>query len=891
MKFKPLNNYASNLFHSVFPYLIYPGTLLSGFLFFNFLKENEVHPYIAAMSSLMFSSILITFFEFTYPYRKEWQNIKSDVKTDFLHMGVTQLILPRILEFFFVPIFYTLITSIISEYRWESFTHFWPHHSPIWFQVILMMVCNEFLRYWVHRMAHTKRFLWKLHSVHHSSEVLYWFNSGRFHPLEKVIQFIPDTLIFLLIGMNEAVLTTYLVFYGINGFFQHSNINVKFGFLNYIISSSELHRWHHSEIPRESNGNYGNNLIIWDVIFGTWFLPKDRSVGEIGLRNRNFPKEYLTQLKAPFISKIDLKEVPVPTSYEILEGIGHKILNFAMKSKVLIVGSYHYKNLVNACHNPRETQEKVLLNILDFQKETFFGREHNFNKINSIKEFQDNVPPQDYESLRPFIDKQDETGEPHINAEDPIIYAVTSGSTGSPKFIPVLKRTIESFKRSQLIQAYSQIMERDDVISGKIMAIMGASIEGHRKSNIPYGSASGFVKDHAPKIAKKKYVIPGEVAYIEDNLLKYQAIIRLILCHDDITFLGSANPSTFIRILDLVNEYWSEYSVDLKEGTFFRDDDLDDNVKKALQPLYSYNPDKAERLDKIFKDDGGIKLLHIFPNLQILATWTGGSCGTALGHLKGQFPEKMLIRDAGYLSSEFRGTIPLTSNKTTGIPTILDNFYEFIERDLYDSGDRNFILIDQLEDRKEYYIFVTTEYGLYRYFMNDVIRVEGFKNKTPRIKFIQKGRGVTNITGEKLYEGQLIDAMSVTENEMHLNSKFFLMVANEKDSCYELFIEPSNNSREEFKKHLKVFSENLDDHLSNINVEFYAKRKSGRLKATHVSLLKKNTYEEMKNFYIEVKKQREAQFKPNLLQYQKDLEFQINNYAEDSREIDIKKKA
>ena len=60
-------------------------------------------------------------------------------------------------------------------------------------------------------------------------------------------------------------------------------------------------------------------------------------------------------------------------------------------------------------------------------------------------------------------------------------------------------------------------MERDDVISGKIMAVMGASIEGHRKSKIPYGSASGFVKDHAPKIAKKKYVIPGEVAYIEDN--------------------------------------------------------------------------------------------------------------------------------------------------------------------------------------------------------------------------------------------------------------------------------------------------------------------------------------------------------------------------------------
>jgi len=689
--------------------------------------------------------------------------------------------------------------------------------------------------------------------------------------------------------MNEGVLTTYLVFYGINGFFQHSNINVKFGFLNYIVSSSELHRWHHSEIPRESNGNYGNNLIIWDVIFGTWFLPKDRSVGEIGLRNRNFPKDYLTQLKAPFISKIDLKEVPVPTSYEILEGIGHKALNLAMKTKVMMVGSYHYRNLLNACHHPREHQEKVLLNILDFQKDTFFGQEHNFNKVKTIEDFQNNVPPQDYESLRTYIDKQDETGEPHINAENPIIYAVTSGSTGAPKYIPVLKRTIESFKRSQLIQAYSQIIEREDVISGKIMAIMGASIEGYRKSNIPYGSASGFVKDNSPKIAKKKYVIPGEVAYIEDNLLKYQTIIRLILCHDDITFLGTANPSTFIRILDLVNEYWNEYCIDLKEGTFFRDDSLEDDLKKVLQPLYSYNPDKAARLDKVFREEGSIKLLHLFPKIQIVATWTGGSCGTALGHLKGQFPDNMLIRDAGYLSSEFKGTIPLTSSKTAGVPTILDNFYEFIERDTYDNGDRNFLLIDELKDRKEYYIFVTTEYGLYRYFMNDVIRVEGFESKTPNIKFIQKGRGVTNITGEKLYEGQLIDAMTVTEDEMHLNSKFYLMIANEDDSCYELFIEPSDYSRKDFKKHLKVFTENLDDHLSNINVEYSAKRKSGRLKKTQVYLLKKNCYENMKDFFIEVKKQREAQFKPSLLQYKKDVEFKIKDYIEEQIETNKNK--
>jgi hypothetical protein len=685
--------------------------------------------------------------------------------------------------------------------------------------------------------------------------------------------------------MNQEVLTTYLVFYGINGFFQHSNIKVKYGILNYIISSSELHRWHHSEIPRESNGNYGNNLIIWDIIFGTWFLPKNRSVETIGLRNRNFPKDYISQLKAPFISKIDLKNVPVPTSYELLEKIGKKFLNLLMKTKIYIVGSYHYKKLANACNNPRESQEKVLLSILHYQERTVFGIEHGFDKIKSIDEFKNKVPPQDYESLRPYIEKQDKTGERYINYDTPVIFAVTSGTTGKAKFIPVLKRTINSFKRTQLIQAYSQIIERNKVVSGQILAIMGASVEGHMPSGIPYGSASGFIKDHAPKIAKKKYVLPGEVAFIKDNLLKYQTIIRLILNHDDITFLGSANPSTFIRILDLLNENWPQYYIDLKEGTFFRDDDLSPEHQKVLRYHYAYSPEKAEHLNNIFKKEGEIKLLHILPEVQIIATWTGGSCGTALGHLKGQFPEQAMIRDAGYLSSEFRGTIPLTSGWTTGIPTILDNFYEFIERKPYDEGNRDFLTIDELEDKKEYYIFVTTEYGLYRYFMNDVIRVEGFKFKTPRIKFIQKGRGVTNITGEKLYEGQIIDAMKNIEEELDLSSRFFLLVANEKDSHYELFIEPSKNSEDNYGQFSKEFATKLEEFLYEINVEYEAKRKSDRLKETNIYILKPQCFDALKKFYIEVKGQRESQFKPTILQYEKNLEFPIKDYVK----VELKK--
>jgi sterol desaturase/sphingolipid hydroxylase (fatty acid hydroxylase superfamily) len=163
-----------------------------------------------------------------------------------------------------------------------------------------MILVVDFLRYWLHRAAHENKYLWQLHSVHHSVEQLYWLNTARFHPLEKALQMSLDSLPFLLMAVDERVLALYYIAYATNGFFQHSNIRLRFGVLNYVIGSAELHRWHHSRKPKESNANYGNNVIIWDLLFGTWYLPKDRDIQALGLQDRRYPRSFLAQMRAPF---------------------------------------------------------------------------------------------------------------------------------------------------------------------------------------------------------------------------------------------------------------------------------------------------------------------------------------------------------------------------------------------------------------------------------------------------------------------------------------------------------------------------------------------------------------------------------------------------------------
>jgi sterol desaturase/sphingolipid hydroxylase (fatty acid hydroxylase superfamily) len=105
-----------------------------------------------------------------------------------------------------------------------------------------------------------------------------------------------------LLGAGAPVLALVNVFSAVHGAFQHANVPVRLGPLNWIFSMTELHRWHHSPVPAESNHNYGGNLIVWDVIFGTRWLPADREPPEVlGIEALPaFPMGFWANLAAPF---------------------------------------------------------------------------------------------------------------------------------------------------------------------------------------------------------------------------------------------------------------------------------------------------------------------------------------------------------------------------------------------------------------------------------------------------------------------------------------------------------------------------------------------------------------------------------------------------------------
>ncbi len=136
-------------------------------------------------------------------------------------------------------------------------------------------------------------------------------------------------------------------------------------------------------------------------------------------------------------------------------------------------------------------------------------------------------------------------------------------------------------------------------------------------------------------------------------------------------------------------------------------------------------------------------------------TWLGGGCSVAAEAVRQKLPPAARMIDAGYVASEVHGTVVVDAERNLALPLLESVFFEFVPVEDWNAGQRDTLLLHELERGRDYHIVVTTLGGLVRYHMNDVVRVTGKVGATPTLAFVRKGRGVTNITGEKLAEDQV----------------------------------------------------------------------------------------------------------------------------------------
>jgi len=191
----------------------------------------------------------------------------------------------------------------------------WPKEIPLVVQIVMAIIIGDFIPYWAHRISHeNSKVLWKLHRIHHSPKRIYWLNAARIHPINLAYSIILSLTPILILGAGKEVLFITGLITTLHSFASHTNIDFRLGILNWFFSMNELHRWHHANNSKEGNTNYGGTTIIWDIVFGTRYLPPSKfNDHKVGLESyddysMNFKNHFGWQTQKAKRPKINILE-------------------------------------------------------------------------------------------------------------------------------------------------------------------------------------------------------------------------------------------------------------------------------------------------------------------------------------------------------------------------------------------------------------------------------------------------------------------------------------------------------------------------------------------------------------------------------------------------------
>ena len=171
---------------------------------------------------------------------------------------------------------------------------------PLWVQALAFLVVSDFLLYWFHRLYHGAH-LWKYHAVHHSSEDVEWISAARFHPVNILFGTVIVDVALLLAGISPNVMLWVGPFTTASSAFVHANLNWTLGPFKYVLAGPIFHRWHHTAADRGGSSNFAGTFPIWDILFGTFYMPNNELPDAYGIDDEHFPESFGRQLIYPFL--------------------------------------------------------------------------------------------------------------------------------------------------------------------------------------------------------------------------------------------------------------------------------------------------------------------------------------------------------------------------------------------------------------------------------------------------------------------------------------------------------------------------------------------------------------------------------------------------------------
>jgi hypothetical protein len=483
------------------------------------------------------------------------------------------------------------------------------------------------------------------------------------------------------------------------------------------------------------------------------------------------------------------------------------------------------KRWMTAVRRADETQARLLTKILDQVAQSDFGRQYGLAKVRTIHDLRKALPIAGYERVAPFIErlKQGETEALLPRSTRIHMFAMTSGTTGRSKYIPVTDTVHKTYRHGWHVWGVCALDNHLDAFGAKILQIASRMDEQSTPCGIPAGAMSGFTAYAQRGLIKKAYVLPPEASRAGDTATRYYLACRLGL-GDHRVMPITANPSTLLGLAKAMDAEKEPLLRDLADGTLRPDLALDADTRRRIEALLRPMPARARQLEATAKASG-----HLYPKdaweLPLIGTWKGGTLSLYLREMAlywGNAP----IRDIGLIASEGRFSVPLQTDGSAGLLEVTGTCFEFVPEEEIEKPDPPALLPHETEVGRNYFLILTTPGGLVRYDIRDLVKVVGHVGKAPVIEFLNKGSHVANLTGEKITEFQVITAVNSCLDRLGLPVRNYCLAPTWAEiPYYSLLVEecdvPAVRRAE--------LAAAADAALQGLNIEYETKRKSRRL--------------------------------------------------------------
>ncbi len=481
----------------------------------------------------------------------------------------------------------------------------------------------------------------------------------------------------------------------------------------------------------------------------------------------------------------------------------------------------HYTERVDAflarASAARQTQEETLSRIVAALRDSRFGQEHRFDLIRCAADFRRQVPLQTPAQLQERI-AQDASS---LSPAPPLALLQTSATTGKPKRIPYTPAYREAIREAMGVLAASIFRDHPALPltpggAPRGLGLYQVSVPSGAHQGIPFDSFVSRLFDVAEPEDPFFHALPRGVYQPVDARERLYGLL-LASAGWDLRGLRGTNPTTLLLFARVLSEFSEALIRDIADGA----PSAFPSLRGALGPLLTPAPALARRLETLGRP---LTPRDLWPNLEVLLTWRSGACGAYAPFLLERYGD-VSIRGLLFAASEGVMGIPTDASMTGAVPAVGCGFFEFRPAD--SDGDDT-LLLHELQQGQRYELILTSFSGLCRYLIGDLVEVDGEVRGCPVLRFLARKGKTCSMTGEKLTELQVEEAMRRVETALGVAPAFYLLSGQLAEVPYYVLTaewpDPSRAAELTFRA-----AALLDAELVKENIEYAAKRDSQRL--------------------------------------------------------------